>query len=78
MLKHLRLLLITSLIVPIGCSAPGEVDEQRAANLATEFDAGADNAKDETQAQVLREQAQSLREKSQGNEAAGDVRTTGE
>lgn len=76
--KRLRLLLMPFIIVPVACGAPGEVDEKQAANLAADFEAGADNATDETKAQVLREQAKSFREKSQGNEAVGDVRATGE
>jgi hypothetical protein len=78
MVRKSRLLLIPALLVLIGCGGPGEVDEEQAANLAAEFEAGADNANDETEAQVLREQAESLRERSQGNEAAGDVKVTGE
>jgi hypothetical protein len=58
------------IIVPVACGAPGEVDEKQAANLAADFEAGADNATDETKAQVLREQAKSFREKSQGKRLA--------
>ena len=53
------------------CSCGGEeVDEVEAENLAAQLEAGATNAIDETEAHVLREQANSLRERSEGNEAA--------
>lgn len=78
MVEKLRLLLVPFLVVPIGCGGPGEVDEEQAANLAADFEAGAENATDETEAQVLREQAESLRGKAKGKEATGDVRVTGE
>lgn len=62
-----------ALVLPLlsACGAPGEVDEEQASNLAAEFEAGANNTTDETQAEVLREQANSLREVSRGNEVAG-------
>lgn len=55
-----------------GCGAPSEVDQEQANNLAAGLEAGANNATDDTQADVLREQANSLREAGRGNEAAGE------
>lgn len=66
------------LMVLNGCG-PGEVNQEEAAGLADEFEAGANNAVDETEAQVLRERANSMREVSQGNEEAKDrVKVIGE
>jgi hypothetical protein len=69
-LKSLTLALL--LTGASACGGPAEVNEQEAANLAAELEAGANNATDETEAEVLREQANSLREASEGNEAADE------
>lgn len=68
-----------ALMVVTACDGGGEVNDIEAAEVAAEMEAGANNATDETRAQVLREQANSLRQKSEGNEAAAEgVRVTGE
>lgn len=46
------------------CGDRGEVNDAEAANLAAEFEAGADNATDATQADILRDRANSIREQS--------------
>lgn len=74
-----RMALASALLLTLTACGPGEVNQEDAAELAAEFEAGAKNAADETEAQVLRERANSLREVTEGNEAAKDrVKVIGE
>lgn len=63
----------------LGACGGGEaVNESEANDLAAEYDAGANEATDETQAKVLRDRANSLREVNDQAEVRDGPVTTGQ
>lgn len=61
------------------CGPQDEVNEEDAAGLAAEYSAGANNATDPMEAEILNERAETLRETSRGSEEAEEnVTVTGE